>query len=76
MAKEKTGPPPGIGLNSLRDVPVNGGGGRSAECVRNMDILKMGGGPHTRGPALKAMTPPRNEILAAPLGLSVEKYIS
>ena len=29
----------------------------------------MGGGPHTRGPALEAMTP-RNEILAAPLPLT------
>ena len=51
------GPPPEIGLNSLRVVQVNGGG-RSAECVRNMDTLKMGGGPAHKGARSEGDDPP------------------
>ena len=43
-------------------------GTRSAECVRNMDILKMGRGPAHKGARSEGDDPPpRNEILAAPL---------
>ena len=46
-------PPPARNRVKLAQGCAGKWGTRSAECVPNMDILKMG-----RGPALKAMTPP------------------
>ena len=51
-------PPPGIGLNSLRVVQVNGGPAQQS-AYGIWIFWKWVGGPHTRGPALKAMTPPK-----------------